>query len=162
MKMKEILKKEKYLLLFHIILIVLVAVVFKLNLEQKIIEYIMFNTDSIHFEDFLNVLLTLFIALFGLVVTICSVLIALGDNPFIKAIKEFNQSKHFMRKIKISLVTSIFIIIFISVIYCGFDFSNIVVRFILIYLILLSTTIFFKHFKSLIRMILRILEREIN
>lgn len=162
MKIKELLKKVKYLLLFHIILISLVVIIFELNLEQKIIKYIMLDTDSIHFEAFLNILLTLFIALFGLVVTICSVLIALGDNPFIKAIKEFNQAKHFMRKIKISLVTSIFIIIFISVISCGFDFSNIVVRFILIYLILLLTTIFFKHFKSLIRMILRILEREIS
>lgn len=160
--MKNIVKEGKYLIMFHVFLVLITLAIYKLGLEQNVIDYIMFQTNNIHFQDFLNVLLTLFNALFGLVVTICSVLIALGNNPIIKALRGFKQSKQFMGKIKISLITSSLITVLISLIYCGFDFSNITIRFILIYLILLLTVIFIKHFKSIIQAILLILEREIE
>ena len=161
MKLKNIINKKE-LILINISLGIVIFLLYYFNVQKAALNYIMFDTVSICFRDLLTVLLTIYVALFGLVVTVCSVLVALGGNPFLKALRSFNQSVHFINKIKISLFCSSSIIIFLSVIYCGFDFSIVYIRLFLVYFIILLSFIFYKHFKEIIKILLNILYREIS
>ncbi|SHE62785.1 hypothetical protein [Clostridium fallax] len=150
-------KYFKNFMTYNIFLTIIIIIFYKLNYNDKIIKYILFNTSIVKFQDLLTVIITILSIFVGAVITVATVLISMCDKRILKLIKKYNKVKYLISSIKIAISTGILTIIFLAIIYSNCDFKIIYIRLCLLYISGFLIYIFIKRSMLLINLVIKLL-----
>ncbi|MHC1683666.1 MAG: hypothetical protein AB6733_12030 [Clostridiaceae bacterium] len=127
-------KNFKSLLLYNVIIVLIFIIFYKINVLNKIIRYINFETVVFKFQDLLSITITVLSVFVGAIITVATVLISMCDKRIIKLISNYDKSSYLVSSIKESIVSGIVIIVLLAIIYARIDFNIFIIRCILLYL----------------------------
>ena len=155
MKFKQ---KIMYFIIYNLIVLAVYLTLKHTGLSEKIIRYIMFNTEVFKFQDLLSVTITILTVLLGAIITVATVLISMCDKRLIKLINTYNKSDFLISTIKTSILTGLLSVILLAIVYARIDMNKLTIRLGIMYITGMLFFIFIHKSKLLISLILKLLK----
>lgn len=155
-------KEFKIFIIYNITLCIAFFTFKQYNILDKIIRYLLFQTEIISFKDLLSIGITVLAIIIGAIITAATVLMSMCNTRLMKLIKEYGKSNSIINTIKESIITGIVAVCLYAIIYANLDYAILLLRLILLYFASLLSVFFIIKSKVLIELVLSLLNGSIN
>ena len=158
--------KSKLRILFTSVYIIVLVLLFvssiKLDFNENIVRYIMYNTETFKFQELLSIGITVLAIFVGAIITVATVLMSMCDKRVIKLITKYGKGKLLTKNIKVCLLSGIISTCIFAFIYARLDFNIIIIRFSLLIISIYFLLIFIYKSYLLLKIILSVLNESFD